>query len=82
MKKILAITILTLILLPSCKLADGAANIFKDVKNSYNNIIDEKDKLVEGFTDKKEKLEETVEDIQNATQKIQDALDAVKEVSE
>jgi peptidoglycan hydrolase CwlO-like protein len=89
MKKILSFLIIgalvfsiLLVSLSGCFLKDSATELAEDVKNSYDNVVEEAGEVYEDLKEKKEKAEETIEDIQNAAEEVEEAANAIKEITE
>lgn len=82
MKKISFILISLFVLnFAGCIIKDKATELKEDVQKSYENIKEETEKVVEGVKETKEKTEKTISDIQNAVDKVNEAKDAIDEVT-
>lgn len=68
--------------LTGCQAKEEAKNLGSDLKNSYDNITGEIKEVTDDLQAKKEKLDETVEDVQNAANAIKGAVEAVEKVTE
>lgn len=80
MKKILIAIILSIIILPGCSITDAIKNLGDDISNSYEKATKETKETIDTVNETKAKIEETVEDLQNAKKEIGEAAAAVSEI--
>ena len=75
----------SVLILSACSL-DSLRNetdtVIQDGKESYQKIADEAQEIQQTILTTKNKIDETVADIENALQKIEEAKEALKEVTE
>lgn len=81
MKKLIVSIFITLSF-SGCSLTKGAGNILDDGIQSYNNVEKEIDEIATKYTETKEKVEETISDVNNAITQVAEAKEAIKEISE
>ncbi|MFA6918171.1 MAG: hypothetical protein WC285_05085 [Candidatus Gracilibacteria bacterium] len=81
MKKILALSILSIILLSGCTITEEIQKFGDDVSDSYQKAAKETKETIEEVNQAKAKLEETVKDIKEAKEKIKEASDAIGEIA-
>lgn len=60
---------------------DQILAFFNEAKDSYNNVVVEADKVIDQATAAKAKVEETVGDVKEAAQKVEEAKKAIDEVT-
>ncbi|MBL4694372.1 lipoprotein [Candidatus Gracilibacteria bacterium] len=78
MKKVLLI-LLTTIILSGCQFVEDLA---QDIKESYNNVVEEGTQVIETVKEKKAAAEETIDNLQEAAQKVKAAADAITSIGE
>ena len=79
MKKFLALTIITTLLLSGCLLKKQGDKIIEDATNSNNNVKGEITEATDKVVETKNKIDETVDDVQNAFKEIEEAKKEIEE---
>lgn len=83
MKKIIPfLTVLTLTLAACESTQTEAEKFMEDAKNSYNNVVEETEKLVEKAGEAKDKTVETINDIKDAAKEVKEASEALDKVTD
>ena len=83
--KFLIAVVISVIFFSGCSIFDrfkkDATDLVEDGKKSYENIAEEVHEVKSTLNQTKEKIEETVDDIQTAVVKVNEAKESLKEIA-
>lgn len=75
-------TLLFLIIITTLTACDFATELADDIKQSYNNVVQEGTEVIETVKEKKAAAEETIDNLQEAASKVKAAADAITSIGE
>jgi len=80
MKKIIIIAILSLTILQGCTLFDKGKELGDDLTNSYNNVLNEADKVGESVTNKQKQAKEAIDTLNKTIDQAEETKKALEEI--
>lgn len=76
------LTIIGFITYGKTQIEETATSLINDAKSSYENVVTEAADVIDEAKAAKDKVEETINDFNNAVEKVEEAKDAISEIAE